>query len=857
MDANSRSLVARETIIIAGLLGVLYFISSRLDLFERFRELFNRFAYLQLDDLFVAVFLLTVILAVFSFRRGKKLGAELERQKVSQMSERKEAEETLRNSELRYKELTDLLPQTIYEIGPDGNFTFVNRAFYENSGYDETDILKGVAALDVIAPEDRERAGRTIERRIVGEDFGVVEYTAIRKDGSRFPLAVYSNAVLRDGRIVGVRGIAVNMTEQREAEERFRAIFNHAFQFTAILLPDGTVLDVNQTALEFAGVRVEDAVGIKMWDSECWAYSNEVREQLVKAVESAAKGSSVRFETENLAGSGEIATIDFSLKPVALGTNPVACLVAEGRDITTRRIAEKALIETKETLQSLIDASPMGISLLDADGKVLLWNPAAEEISGWKAEEVIGNIHPALAEKGAERFREHLAHLFEGKPGNGAYEAKTFRKDGSLLDISILTAPVRDSSGKIFGALGIFSDITKQKEAEQERKSLREHLSRAEKLEAIGTLAGGIAHDFNNLLGVIVGFTEIVLLDSLISENSRNNLQKVLQAALKAKELVKQILLFSRKGKPHERVPLDLVPVVKEIVAFLRSSIPSTIEMRFEAKADKAAVLATSTEIHQILVNLCTNAAHAMEEKGGRLSIVLSDSNASEAGSRKCPGSKSGRCLKIEVSDTGCGMDKPVLERIFDPYFTTKGFGKGTGLGLAVVHGIVEQLQGGIEVSSEPGKGASFNVFLPLADSGLEPIPPHAGSARLASSGTGRILIVDDEEFIATVESEMLGKLGYETVTKLSAHEALELFRSDPSRFDLVLTDFTMPRMTGEELARAILEIRPDMPIILATGYNQRISEVTAKELGIREFLMKPLTINDLGEAVRRALNQD
>lgn len=738
MRSINRSLLLRETLIIAVLLSVLHLTVSQLDLFKAIAAWGVRYERWQLDDLMVSVFLLIIILALFSFRRGKMLGAELERRKLTQVIERKHAENALRESEHRYRELADFLPLTVYEYDLYGRLTFVNKAFYSKFGYAERDFQEGINALHSIAPEDRERALENMKRRLTGEDIGSEEYTGITRNGLRFPLKVYGNSVLRDGRIVGGRGIAIDITEQkmtenaiREAGDRFRAVFNNAFQLTAILFPDGTVLDANQTALTFSGVKREEATGMPMWEAPCWAFSEKTQQQLKEGVKEACGGATVRFETENLNSEGEIAVIDFSLKPVEVGDNPVALLIAEGRD------------------------------------------------------------------------------------------------------------------------------ITEQKKAETEREVLREQLAQAQKMEAIGTLAGGIAHDFNNILAAMVGYTELVLNDESLSAESRKRLQNVLAAAIRARELVKQILLFSRKDERQERVALDIIPILQEIAVFLRSSIPSTIDILLDVQCEKATIQANSTALHQILVNLCTNAAQAMEEKGGLLKITVSAHRLDAGEAARCrPALDPGAYVQIEVSDTGSGIDKLVMERIFDPYFTTKSIDKGTGLGLSVVLGIVKQHEGGISVESVPGEGSTFRVFLPVR--GIVPACSCDAVEQSNHVPAGRecILIVDDEEMLTGLASDMLSHLGYDTLAVSNPLEALEIFRSNPERIDLVITDFTMPHMTGEVLARSIFEIRPSMPIILATGYDQKISEVTARGIGICEFLLKPWRVNDLAGAVRRALDR-
>jgi CheY-like chemotaxis protein/two-component sensor histidine kinase len=331
-------------------------------------------------------------------------------------------------------------------------------------------------------------------------------------------------------------------------------------------------------------------------------------------------------------------------------------------------------------------------------------------------------------------------------------------------------------------------------------------------------------------------------------------LQQSLRASNRAKDLVQQILAFSRQGR-QERRPLDIGPIVREGLRLLRASLPATIEIKQEIDRDLEAIEADPTQIHQVLMNLCTNAAHAMEENGGTLGVSLRRATAGGEEGGGSPDIEPGRYLRLRVSDTGEGMDPEVLKRIYDPYFTTKGPGKGTGLGLAVVHGIVQSHRGKIGVVSEPGKGTTFDIYFPQADAAAG-LPGNEKTEPLPLGGQERILLVDDESAILEIGQKILDHLGYEIVTRTNGVEALELFRRNPERFDLVITDMTMPNMTGDRLSRELLKIRPELPIILCTGFSESISEEKARSLGVREFVMKPLVMKDLAKAIRRSLDR-
>jgi signal transduction histidine kinase/ActR/RegA family two-component response regulator len=419
-------------------------------------------------------------------------------------------------------------------------------------------------------------------------------------------------------------------------------------------------------------------------------------------------------------------------------------------------------------------------------------------------------------------------------------------KDRELLEtISNRLAPV------LYGMLQESREEGERKEAQEERRRLETRLRQAQKIQAIGTLAGGIAHDFNNILAAIMGYAELVRLRIPEGSRAKEHLRQVLMSTYRARDLVKQILTFSRQTE-QERRPVYVHLLAKEALKLLRASLPSTIEIRQNIVSDLSAVMADPSEIHQILMNLCTNAHEAMREKGGVLEVTLAPVDLGLDDGAKYPDVRPGPYLKLSVADTGLGMNRRTVERIFDPYFTTKEKGEGTGLGLAVVHGIVANLGGTIEVCSEPGEGTSFHVFLPRVEVRLK---GETESTAPLATGNERILFIDDEVPLVDSGQEMLKHLGYKVVTKTSSTDALELFRKQPDAFDLVITDMTMPHMTGDKLAKELMGIRSDIPIILCTGFSECITKEEAKRVGVKAFLMKPIASAEMAEVIRRALS--
>ncbi|HBZ55529.1 MAG TPA: hybrid sensor histidine kinase/response regulator [Syntrophobacteraceae bacterium] len=409
---------------------------------------------------------------------------------------------------------------------------------------------------------------------------------------------------------------------------------------------------------------------------------------------------------------------------------------------------------------------------------------------------------------------------------------------------------------RFVGVQGVLTDITYRKEAEQERDRLEVQLRQAQKLEALGTLAGGIAHDFNNILAAIIGYTEMMLLDTPETHSMHGELKQVLQAAGRARDLVKQILVFSRMKDLHEKVPTDIVDIVREAVRFVQTTLPTSIDLREDISCDRGMILADASQIHQSLINLCENAAHAMEEDGGLLTVALQEVSFDQEIAALHPELQAGSYFRLTIRDTGHGMDSATIERIFDPYFTTKQVGKGSGLGLAVVHGIVRRHLGTVTVYSEVGKGTTFHVYLPRLETRAD-AEDSCSSAIGIDKRTKTVLFVDDEADLAAIGKRMLSQLGYEVVAKTSSVEALEVFRAHPDQFDLVMTDFSMPAMTGADLATEILRVRPGLPVVLCSGYHNEIDEEKAKRLGIAEFVLKPFNMHVLEESARRALEKE
>jgi len=511
------------------------------------------------------------------------------------------------------------------------------------------------------------------------------------------------------------------------------------------------------------------------------------------------------------------------------------------QEIIEREQAEKALRESESKFRSLFNLSPQGIALTELEtGRLVDANNMFCDLTKYCQEEIIGKTTTQVGFYSDNDRARFIKKLQKSGEVNGM--KMDFKgKDGAIISV-LMFARVIQISGKSF-ILTIFLDMTEQKQ-------LQAQLQQSQKMQSIGTLAGGIAHDFNNILFSMIGYTEMALDDTEKGTLLHNNLQEVLIAAQRAKYLVKQILTFSRQAD-QDLKPLQVQLIVKEVLKLIRSSLPTTIEIHQNISNTCGFVMANATQIHQVAMNLLTNAYHAMEDEGGKLEVTLKEVDL-DMDDLKDPAMVPGSYVCLTVKDTGAGIDEYVMDRIFDPYFSTKEKDKGTGLGLAVVHGIVKSYKGNIRIYSKPGKGTAFHVYLPVIQTRAETNATRTISP--VEMGTERILLVDDEEQIVRMSQQMLEKLGYHVTARTSSIETLEAFRAAPDKFDLVITDMTMPNMTGIHLTKKLIEIRPDIPIIICTGFSEKINEHTAKAMGIRGYVMKPVVKSELAKKIREVL---
>jgi PAS domain S-box-containing protein len=517
----------------------------------------------------------------------------------------------------------------------------------------------------------------------------------------------------------------------------------------------------------------------------------------------------------------------------------ISALVEVSWDITELKNQQAELMR----LFTAIEQSAGTICITDANGLVQYVNPAFEALTGYKREEIIGK-NPRILSSGKNERAFYIDLWKTIKAGNvwkGTFSNQ--KKDGLIYEEEATISPVKDETGRFISYVKASKDVTRE-------NLLMLQLRQSQKMEAIGTLAGGIAHDFNNILGAIMGYAELIQDDLPPTSIPGQNMEQVMAAIERAKDLVSQILTFSRMTET-ERKPLQLQPIIKEVIKLLRASIPSTVEIRQDIDEHAASTMADPVQIHQILMNLCTNAASAMQEKGGILTISLEAANMQERFFIDREKTNTSY-LKLMVTDTGVGIPKSMLERIFDPFFTTKAPGLGTGLGLSVVHGIVSSYGGKIFVESTEGVGTCFTIFLKTDVQQVIESKPNLNDI---PKGEEHILVVDDEVFIVDIMKQTLTRLGYTVTGITDSQAALALFVAKPKEFDLMITDLTMPGMTGLDLTALMMKIRPDFPVILCSGFNELINEGVVKRSGIKEIMKKPIDRYKLAEVTRSVLD--
>ncbi|NTU60266.1 MAG: PAS domain-containing protein, partial [Deltaproteobacteria bacterium] len=769
--------------------------------------------------------------------------------------ERLRAERELREGLTLLRGLVDGTTDVVYVKDSQGRYRLFNAAASAATGRSAAEAL-GRDDTFLFPPDEAREVMRGDRGVLEAGETRTYEETVTAADGTRTTY-LSTKGPLRDaqGEVTGLFGIARDVTASKSAEVALREsnellslFLKHSpiYAFIKEVTPTRSrVLQASENFVEMVGVPGSKMVGRTMEElfppdfaakisADDWAVVSEGR----------------ALQVEEDLGDRHYTTYKF---PIRLGERDL--LAGYTVDVTELKRAEAAALESKaseqrhrERLSSAVEIAGLGFYEQGMAGTEVFLDDRARELLGLTGEEPGGAVEfwlsrvhpedrPALLEARRRFFAEG------GERASVEYRYLHPRR-GTIWLHQAARVLERDAAGRVARQIGVLRDVTLEREAEASRADLAEQLRRAQKMEAIGTLAGGIAHDFNNILTPILMNAEMALRYLDDPDSARDALGEILVAAERAKDLVRQILTISRKEPDAPLAPVPLGPLVKEVAKFLAASLPSTIEIRTEVDPTCGAVVGDLSQLHQVLLNLCTNAGYAMQERGGVLTVALG--HAPEKGD--------GRWLRLSVRDTGPGIPPAVLGRIFEPYFTTKPAGKGTGLGLAVVQGVVTNLGGTVSVESRPGEGTTFEVLLPEADRAALSVVLDLPEA---PRGEGqRVLVVDDEPAIREVVERVLLSLGYRVTACAGSAEALAAFGADPGAFDAVLTDYTMPGMNGLDLAAELMRLRPDLPVLLGTGYAESVSEELVAARGLRALLMKPYTKQKIGEALRRELSK-
>jgi len=615
--------------------------------------------------------------------------------------------------------------------------------------------------------------------------------------------------------------------------DRSRFILENLPVHVSLLDEKGCFLQWNTAAEIIFGINRQDALeNLRIWD----ILENPKK---IEAIQQAAiNRSPVDMEVAAKTKNDDSFWIRLCLVPMPQDeeTDRMLCFA---EDISARKNAEMDRI----LLEKAIEQAAEIVMITDRKGIIQYVNPAFERITGYSRVEVIGKTPSFL--KSGRHSSAFYARLWNVIAGGEIWQGRFTNKksDGSLYDEEASISPMIDDTGKISSFVAVTRDVTD--ELKMERR-----IRQTQKMEAIGTLAGGIAHDFNNILSAIMGYSELASDELSEKSEAKENLEMVLKAANRAKNLVRQILTFSRQTE-QEKKPIQISIIVKEVLNLIRATFPATIEIRFELENDLF-IMGDSTQIHQVIMNLCSNAGDAMEEMDGVLEVCVESVQLGNGVFQEISNLAPGDYIRLSISDTGCGMPRNIVDRIFDPFFTTKDLGKGTGMGLAVVHGIVKSHEGAIKVYSEPDRGTTFTLYFPS----YKKMPENSVEAQeTLQTGKERILFLDDEPPLSNLGKKLLEKLGYRVKAWTSSIDALEAFRANPHDFDLVITDKTMPHLTGFDLSEEIKRIRPNIPIIMCSGFINPVENKRAKAVGVDQIILKPYKLGNLSKTVREVLD--
>ena len=807
------------------------------------------------------------------------------------ITERKKAEEALRKSEEKYRNLVEESFDGIFiQKGP--IIIFANKRLNEMLGYAQGELM-GLDHWLLYHPDYQKITRDRAKARMLGEEVvSRYEVKLQRKDGSWFYGEINARAItFPHDEESGIQVWVKDIDERKKAEralkesEVFLKILINAIPTPVFYKDrDGKYLWFNSAFEIFFGETKERLIGKSVYDLHPPELAKIYHAQDNKLFDS---GGIQRYDSQMKNARGELRDIIFNKAVFTDSRGAVTGLIGVITDITERKNVEERLKESEAMHKELFDNSPTPLQIQDfsiaedrikelkkgkglTDLKAYLQdnrdevlrlarlvkirksNKAAHDMyKDNPTDHLVQRFPFVLKSDDMQHFVDQLVDFTEGKDWFEG-EARNFDSKGNVLNILLKKVVIDRKNNGLSKIIATLTDVTELHNSHKEKAQLESRLQQIQKMETIGNLAGGIAHDFNNILFPIIGMSELLLEDLPRHSQEYENVREILKAGIRGSDLVKQILAFSRQSG-HKLIPVRPQQILKEVMKLIRSTIPSYIEIEQNIQSDCGLLMADPTQIHQVAMNILTNAFHAVEAKGGKIAVTLEEV-ALEADELSDGAPEPGRYALLSITDTGHGISPDLMNKIFEPYFTTKEQGKGTGLGLAVALGIVRKLKGDIKVYSEVGKGTTFNIYLPLMEKAAvtDTVKQSEGDPK----GNEHILLVDDEETIVNIEKQMLERLGYHVTERTSSLDALKTFKENPSAFDLVVTDMTMPNMTGEQLSRELILVRPDIPVIICTGFSGRIDQEKAEAIGVKGLLMKPAVRTEMAKMVRKVLDK-
>ncbi|MFH1154200.1 MAG: PAS domain S-box protein [Pseudomonadota bacterium] len=847
------------------------------------------------------------IKAVPTLKDGKNEGGFLLREDTTA---RKKAETKLSSSEERFNLAMEASQDGIYDWDLETKKIYYSPGWKRMLGYEPEELPNDFSVWEKLTePEDVASSWKMLNELIEGKRRRFVkEFKMRHKDGHW--VDIFSRASLYrnpDDNRVRIVGTHVDITERKQSEQainslanNLKAIFDSAPNILALVDKDIRVEMINRKGVALVGESKENLYGLLCGDVFLCQYSFKsdgcgtnpecsdcpLRTRVLSTFETGKPHIEEEGQMTFLQ-NGKETPMDILISTSLLNTNGTKRVLLSLTDITGLKKAEEMLKESEMIHKEIFDNSPTPLYIQDfsetaecikkfkdqnnvndiksylqnnpdevlhlaSTVKILKSNKAARIMYQVDSKnDFLERLAPAIKPDDTQHFINQVVDFTDGKDWFEG-EGRNLDAKGNVLDILLRKTVVNRAKNGLSKIIVSVTDVTKLHKSHREKAQLETRLQEAQKMESIGNLAGGIAHDFNNLLSPIIGISELLLEDLPPGSPQFEDVQEIFNAGKRGGELVKQILTFSRQGE-HKKIPVRVQQIVKEVLKLSKSTIPAEIEIRDCLQPDCGLVMADPTQLHQIAMNLITNAYHAIQRNDGKIDIKVKEITL-DVDNLVGKLQKPGKYALLSVSDNGIGIPSAHFEKIFEPYFTTKANGKGTGLGLSVVYGIVKEHHGEITVYSEVGKGTTFNVYLPLIKKNIE--LDSIKKPELLPTGDERVLVVDDEISLVKLEERILSQLGYTVIVRASSVDALEAFRNSPTSFDIVISDMSMPKMTGIQLAQEMRKIRPDIPIVICTGFSEHISQDIAKDIGVNGFLMKPIIRAELAQMVRKVLDK-